>query len=108
MTMAPPPFPDRSLGDTGVSGAIGRVEDAGMQVIALNPPVPAGTMMRCECGSCGAHVMVRRSWQIAGWCQNCRSHDIRALAMPTPPARPPVLVDLPPPVSVALPERRVA
>lgn len=108
MTMATPHFPDRDLGDRRVAAEARAADHAPMTVIALNPPVPAGTMMRCECADCGAHVMVRRSWQISGWCQNCRSHDIRPLTMELPPATPPALVDPLPWMPVALPQTRVA
>lgn len=100
--MTTPPFPDRSLGDARVGSALGPDDDADMHVIALNPQTTLGAMIRCECACCGAHVMVRRSWQITGWCRNCRSYDVRPLATATPPATPPALVDLLPPVHVPL------
>lgn len=108
MTMATPPFPDRGLGDTRVGSAVGTADDAAMQVIALNPPASLGAKVRCECARCGAHVLVRRSWQISGWCQNCRSYDVRPLATATPPATPPALVDLVASVPVASLQARVA
>lgn len=91
-----------------MAGAAGPVDDAAMEVIALNPTVPAGATMRCECGACGAHVIVRRSWQISGWCQNCRSYDVRPLPTGTPPARPPALVDARRQIAVPLLQARVA
>lgn len=69
-----------------MAGAPAGSEDAAMNVIPLIAP----ETIRCECAHCGAHVMVRRSWQLAGWCRNCRSYDLRPLAplakAPTPPA----------------------
>lgn len=103
----PPPFPDRRLGDTRVGNADSPDDDGVMHVIALNPQATPGAMIRCECACCGAHVLVRRSWQISGWCRNCRSYDVRPLAGATPPATPPALVDVLPRVRVPL-QARVA
>lgn len=108
MTMRPPQFPDSGLGDRRVVDRAEPVDDAAMQVIALNPTVPAGATMRCECAACGAHVTVRRSWQISGWCQNCRSYDVRPLTTTTPPATPPALVDALRQIPVTWPLARVA
>lgn len=47
-----------------------------MNVVGLIAP----ETIRCECVHCGAHVMVRRSWQLAGWCRNCRGYELRPLA----------------------------
>lgn len=88
--------------------APGPVEDASMSVIPLLPAAEPDAMLRCECGACGAHVMVRRSWQIAGQCTNCRSYDVRPLVSATPPATPPARVDQLPWRPIALPQRRVA
>lgn len=46
--------------------------------------VVVGTV-RAECAACGAHVEVRRGWQLAGQCGNCRSYDLRPLVPPRPP-----------------------
>lgn len=76
-------------------------DDPSMKVVPLPAPTRLGTE-RCECSACGAHVEVRRSWQLAGQCGNCRSYDLRPLAsVGSPPA-------VPPQIGVALPERWVA
>jgi hypothetical protein len=108
MMIALPRFPDSDHGDRRVHGAARDPDDEAMHVIALLPDAAADATLRCECAACGAHVVVRRSWQIAGQCRNCRSYDIRPLARATPPARPPSVVDLAPRAPVALPARRVA
>ena len=109
--MAPPRFADRDLSDRRVAADRSGADDLGMRVIALPPTAPAGSTMRCECAACGAHVTVRRSWQISGQCGNCRSYDLRALApvpAPQPPASAPSLVDLQRRLPVAFPQTRVA
>ncbi|MCW2990243.1 MAG: hypothetical protein JWM73_837 [Solirubrobacterales bacterium] len=108
MTMALPRFADSDRGERGMHGRIRAADDAAMDVIPMLPAAAPDAMLRCECAACGAHVMVRRSWQIAGQCRNCRSYDIRALTAATPPASPPAVVDLAPRRPVALPARRVA
>jgi hypothetical protein len=108
MMMALPRFADTDRGDPWVHGAARDVDDAAMDVIPLLPATAPDAMLRCECGACGAHVMVLRSWQIAGQCRNCRSYDIRPLTVATPPASPPAVVDLVPRAPVAWPARRVA
>lgn len=59
-----------------------------MHVVQLPPPADTGATMRCECAFCGAHVEVRRSWQLSGWCQNCRRHELRPLVAAAPPVAP--------------------
>ena len=50
-----------------------------MHLLATTPPSPT-TTMRCECGTCGVHVVLRHSWQVSGMCRNCRSYDLRPIA----------------------------
>ena len=50
---------------------------------AEDVPMPV-TTVRCECSGCGAHVEVRRGWQLSGQCGNCRGYDLR----PVPPTAP--------------------
>jgi hypothetical protein len=66
-----------------VGGQAPAAQDVAMHVLAPTPPVPSMTTMRCECGSCGVHVVLRYSWQISGQCRNCRSYDLRPLAPAT-------------------------
>lgn len=77
--MAPPHFAEGDLGERRVHVAPVAVEDSPMAAIALSPPAPTGTTARCECARCGAHVTVRRSWQLTGQCGNCRSYELRPL-----------------------------
>jgi hypothetical protein len=108
--MAPPRFPESDLGDRRVSPPPARADDPPMPVMTLPSPVTASATIRCECASCGAHVEVRRSWQISGQCGNCRSYDLRPLvsAPPTPPATPMARLDLVPRRPVAFLAARVA
>lgn len=71
-----------------------------MHVVTLPPPASAEQRVRCACAHCGAHVIVRASWQLSGQCGNCRSYDLRPLAPAVTPA--------PPAPAIALPERWVA
>ena len=89
MRTPPPQNPDPVAGRTRVADAAGRAEDQPMHVVALPPPARLGTE-RCECAGCGAHVTVRRSWQLSGQCGNCRGYDLRPLDVPAPPAMPPL------------------
>jgi hypothetical protein len=106
--MALPHFAERDRGERWMAAAVPPVDDGGMDVIPLNPAVEADATLRCECGRCGTHVVVRRSWQITGQCGNCRSYDLRALVAAVPPATPPAVVDPPAPLAVAFPTARVA
>lgn len=76
-------------------------EDHDMRLIVLDPIPAPGSTVRCECLHCGAHVQARRSWRIAGWCQNCGGYDIR----PLPPAP---RLDPAPAAGIAFPVARVA
>ena len=64
------------------------------------PPASAEQRVRCACGNCGAHVIVRASWQLSGQCGNCRSYDLKPLA--------PAVMPVPPAPAIALDERRAA
>lgn len=55
-------------------------DDAGMQALSPNPVSVPDVTVRCECTRCGAHVQARRSWRIAGWCQNCGGYELQPLA----------------------------
>ena len=72
--------------------------------------MPARATVRCECGVCGAHVEVEASWQIAGWCRNCHSYDLRPLGAPMAAAHgpAPAQLDRHPARDVAFPVARVA
>lgn len=105
MTMAAPRFADHGLGDRRVPPARPGADHPRMDVIPMTPSATAGATIRCECAACGAHVIVRRSWQLSGQCGNCRSYDLRALQ--PPPPRPPVLA-FQPRAALPLPDQRVA
>ena len=35
--------------------------------------------VRCECGGCGAHIVVQTGYRLAGQCGNCGSYELRTL-----------------------------
>lgn len=78
MTMATPRFADTAHGPSPMVRVVGRDDDAPMPITSAIVP----TIVRCECTTCGAHVEVRASWQIAGWCRNCHGYDLRPLGLP--------------------------
>lgn len=102
--MATPHFPDRALGSSRVSPRAATADDRPVQPATVHPLVVPRATVRCECTRCGAHVEVLRSWQIAGWCQNCGGYDLRALSAVGPAAP----LDPAPALPVALPPARVA
>ncbi len=77
--MAPPHFPQSDRRGAPVRDAAPADEHDDMQLVALPPISAADSTVRCECTRCGAHVEARRSWRIAGWCQNCGCYDLRPL-----------------------------
>lgn len=86
--MSPPRFAVPAGCEARVAASGRGDDDAPMTVIPLIAP----ETIRCECVQCGAHVMVRRSWQLAGWCRNCRGYQLRPLVplaeAPTPTPTP--------------------
>lgn len=42
--------------------------------------------VRCECEHCGAHVIARGAYTLAGSCGNCGSYELRPLR-PSAPAK---------------------
>lgn len=85
MMMAPPHIADRGRRETRVPRDTPAADAAGMHNVTPLTGRPSAPTMRCECASCGAHVTVRRSWQLAGQCGNCRSYELRPLARPALP-----------------------
>jgi hypothetical protein len=36
--------------------------------------------VRCACAVCGAHLVAWQGHELSGWCENCGSYEVRALA----------------------------
>jgi hypothetical protein len=102
--MAPPPFPGLARCDSRVPTGSAGAEDPPMSVVPMISPEGASATVRCACGRCGAHVVVRRSWQLSGMCGNCRSYDLRPLGPgPAPPAPGPSVANGPVPARIDAP-----
>jgi hypothetical protein len=82
-----------------VRPSIALLDDSGEPMAYV---IPHQETVRCECRSCGAHVMAPRGRRLAGWCSNCDSYDLKPVE--TPVAR----VDPRPVVSVPWVQVRVA
>lgn len=111
-----PHFPDPASrasegidpGSRGV-GAPAAPDDHPDKPMMLSIAPSAPSQVRCECETCGAHVLVAASWQLAGWCSNCGGYALRALepAAP-PPVAPLAALDVLRPAVVPLPQARAA
>lgn len=55
-------------------------------------PRPLVTDVRCECGRCGAHVIVRAALTIGGSCGNCGSYELTPVTVAPAPIPIPVPV----------------
>ena len=51
-----------------------------MKIEASPRPQVRPGLLRCSCDRCGAHVIARSAFRIAGFCENCGSYEITPIA----------------------------